>query len=174
MRFEVQPQALHEQAPAIGRHSGQLAELAGKVRGLAGNAGALERFAQVWSESVRLLADSIAALGAATGSAATTYTATDAGDHAGRQVTAMPVAAPEPWAAIPTGDPKALRAAAGRLSAAATALDGIAASFAAAAEAAAGGRRWVGPASLSFRRHDQETRQALGSGSRPCTTPPQC
>jgi hypothetical protein len=36
MRFEVQPQALTDQAPVIGRQGGQLGELAGEVRGLAG------------------------------------------------------------------------------------------------------------------------------------------
>jgi hypothetical protein len=88
MRFEVARQALYEQAPAIDREGGRLAELAGEVRGVAGVAGAtgspeaaaaVERFARVWSESVRLMADSVGALGAATGAAATAYTATDAG-----------------------------------------------------------------------------------------------
>jgi uncharacterized protein YukE len=88
MQLEVQPQALTAQAPAIGRQGGQLAELAGEVRGLAGAAGAtgspeaaaaLEGFTRTWSASVLLLADIVAALGAATGSAATAYTATDAG-----------------------------------------------------------------------------------------------
>jgi hypothetical protein len=88
MRFEVAPQALYEQAPAIDREGGQLAELAGEVRGLAGVAGAtgspeaaaaLERFVHIWSESVLLMADIVAALGAATGSAATAYTTVDAG-----------------------------------------------------------------------------------------------
>jgi hypothetical protein len=88
MRFEVQPQALTGQAPVISRQGGRLAELAGEVRGLAGVAGAtgspeaaaaLERFVRVWSESVLLLADTVGALGAATGSAAAAYTATDAG-----------------------------------------------------------------------------------------------
>jgi hypothetical protein len=87
MRFEVEPQALTEQAPAIDREGGQLAELAGEVRGLAGVAGAtgspeaaaaLERFAHVWSESVLLLAETVAALGAAAGEAAA-YRAVDAG-----------------------------------------------------------------------------------------------
>jgi hypothetical protein len=88
MRFEVQPQALAEQAPLIGRQGGRLAELAGEVRGLAGVAGAtgspeaaaaVERFVRIWSESVLLMAGTVDALGAATGSAAAAYTATDAG-----------------------------------------------------------------------------------------------
>ena len=78
MRFEVAPQALYEQAPVIDREGGQLAELAGEIRGVAGVA-AVERFARTWSESVRLMAGTVAALGAATGSAAAAYTATDAG-----------------------------------------------------------------------------------------------
>jgi hypothetical protein len=40
MRFEVEPQALTGQAPVISRQSGQLVELAGEIRGLAGVAGA--------------------------------------------------------------------------------------------------------------------------------------
>ena len=88
MRFEVAPQALYEQAPAIDREGGQLAELAGEVRGVAGVAGAtgspeaaaaLERFVHIWSESVLLMADTVAALGAATDQAGAAYTATDAG-----------------------------------------------------------------------------------------------
>jgi hypothetical protein len=88
MRFEVAPQALYEQAPVIDREGGQLAELAGEIRGVAGVAGAtgspeaaaaVERFARTWSESVRLIAGTVAALGAATSSAAAAYTATDAG-----------------------------------------------------------------------------------------------
>jgi hypothetical protein len=88
MRFEVAPQALYEQAPVIGREGGQLAELAGEVRGVAGvaaatgsaeAAAAVERFARVWSESLRLMSGTVAALGAATGSAAAAYTKTDAG-----------------------------------------------------------------------------------------------
>jgi hypothetical protein len=72
----------------IGRQGGQLAELAGEVRGLAGVAGAtgspeaaaaVERFARIWSECVLLMADTVGALGAATGSAAAAYTAVDAG-----------------------------------------------------------------------------------------------
>jgi hypothetical protein len=78
----------------------------------------------------------------------------------------MSVAAPEQGVTIPAGEPQALRAAAGRLSAAAAAMDGVAANLGASAEAACGGRSWVGPASLAFRRHVQETRQALGTGSR--------
>ena len=87
MQLEVQPQALTGQAPVISRQGGQLAELAGEVRGLAGAAGAtgspeaaaaLEGFAQTWSASLLLLADTVAALGAATGAAAAAYTATDA------------------------------------------------------------------------------------------------
>jgi hypothetical protein len=86
MRFEVQPQALTAQAPVIGNQGGRLAEVAGEVRALAGVAGAtgspeaaaaLERFAQVWSESVLLTAETAAALGAATGEAAAAYTAVD-------------------------------------------------------------------------------------------------
>ena len=65
----------------------------------------------------------------------------------------MSVAAPERGVAIPAGDPQALRTAAGRLSAAAAAMDRVAANLDASAEAAYGGRRWVGPASLAFRRH---------------------
>jgi hypothetical protein len=88
MRFEVQPQALTGQAPVIGRQGDRLAELAGEVRGLGGVAGAtgspeaaaaVERFAHVWSETVLLMAETVAALGAATGEAAAAYTATDAG-----------------------------------------------------------------------------------------------
>jgi hypothetical protein len=78
----------------------------------------------------------------------------------------MSVAAPEHGITIPAGDPQALRAAAGRLSAAATAMDGAAANLGASAEAACGGRRWVGPASVAFRRHVQETREAVRTGSR--------
>jgi hypothetical protein len=77
----------------------------------------------------------------------------------------MSVAAPEHGTTVPAGDPQALRAAAGRLTAAA-AMDGVAANLGAAAEAACGERSWVGPASLAFRRHVQETRQALRTGSR--------
>ena len=88
MRFEVAPQALYEQAPAIDREGGQLAELAGEVQSLAGVAGAtgspeaaaaLEGFTRTWSASVLLLADIVAALGAATDQAGAAYTATDAG-----------------------------------------------------------------------------------------------
>jgi hypothetical protein len=88
MRFEVRPQALTGQAPVISRQGGRLAELAGEVQGLAGVAGAtgspeaaaaVERFARVWSESVLLMADSVVALGVATGEAAAAYTAVDAG-----------------------------------------------------------------------------------------------
>jgi Alpha/beta hydrolase len=78
----------------------------------------------------------------------------------------MSVAAPEHGVAIPAGDPQALRTAAGRLSAAAAAMDRVAANLSAAAEAAYGGRRWVGPASLAFRRHVQETREAVRTGTR--------
>jgi uncharacterized protein YukE len=78
----------------------------------------------------------------------------------------MSVAAPEHGVTIPAGDPPALRAAAGRLSAAAAAMDGVAANLGSSAEAACGGRRWVGPASLAFRRHVQETREAVRTGSR--------
>jgi Alpha/beta hydrolase len=78
----------------------------------------------------------------------------------------MSVAAPEHGVAIAAGDPQALRAAAGRLSAAAAAMDGVAANLASSAEAAGGGRRWVGPASLAFHRHVQETREAVRTGSR--------
>jgi hypothetical protein len=88
MRFEVEPQALTGQAPVISLQGGQLAELAGEVRALAGVAGAtgspeaaaaVERFARVWSESVLLMADTVGALGAATGEAAAAYTAVDTG-----------------------------------------------------------------------------------------------
>ena len=88
MRFEVAPQALYEQAPAIDREGGHLAELAGEVQSLAGVAGAtgspeaaaaLEGFTRTWSASLLLLADIVAALGAATGEAATAYTTVDAG-----------------------------------------------------------------------------------------------
>jgi hypothetical protein len=78
----------------------------------------------------------------------------------------MSVAAPEQWVTIPTGDPQTLRAAAGRLSAAAAAMDGVAVNLGASAEAACGGRRWVGPASLAFHRHAQKTGQAVRTGSR--------
>jgi uncharacterized protein YukE len=77
----------------------------------------------------------------------------------------MSVAAPEHRVAIPAGDPPVLRAAAGQLSAATAAMDGVAANLASSAEAAGGGRRWVGPASLAFRRHVQETREAVRTGS---------
>jgi hypothetical protein len=77
----------------------------------------------------------------------------------------MSVTAPEHGVAVPAGDPQALRAAAGRLTAAAAAMDGVAANLGASAEAACGGRRWVGPASVAFRRHVQETGQAVGTGS---------
>jgi hypothetical protein len=86
MRFEVQPQALSGQAPQISRQGGQLAELAGELRGLVGVAGAagspeaaaaVERFARSWSQSLLLLAGSVGALGAATGEAAAAYTAVD-------------------------------------------------------------------------------------------------
>jgi hypothetical protein len=87
MRLEVEPQALTGQAPVISRQSGQLVELAGEIRGLAGVAGAtgspeaaaaVERFAHTWTESVLLMADTVGALGAATGEAAAAYTAVDA------------------------------------------------------------------------------------------------
>jgi hypothetical protein len=77
----------------------------------------------------------------------------------------MSVAAPEQQVAIPTGDPQALRAAAGRLSAAAAAMDGVAANLGTSAEAASGGRRWVGPASATFHWQVQDTREAVGTGS---------
>ena len=48
MRFEVQPQALTSQAPVISRQAGQLAELAGGVRGLTGVAQG--RFLQLWQQ----------------------------------------------------------------------------------------------------------------------------
>jgi hypothetical protein len=88
MRFEVEPQALTGQAPQISRQGGQLAELAGELRGLAGVAGAtgsteaaaaVERFAHIWSQSLLLMAGTVGALGAATGEAAAAYTAVDAG-----------------------------------------------------------------------------------------------
>jgi hypothetical protein len=78
----------------------------------------------------------------------------------------MSVAAPEHGVAVPAGDTLALRAAAGRLSAAAAAMDGVAVNLGASAEAACGGRRWVGPANDAFRSHVQEIRQAVGTGSR--------
>jgi hypothetical protein len=78
----------------------------------------------------------------------------------------MSVAAPEQGVTIPAGDPQTLRAAAGRLSAAAAAMDGVAVNLGASAEAACGGRRWVGPASLAFHRHAQKTGQAVRTGSR--------
>jgi hypothetical protein len=88
MQLEVQPPALTAQAPVIGRQGGQLAEVAGEVRGLGGVAGATGsaeaaaatgRFAQVWSASLLWLADTVAVLGAATEQAAVAYAATDAG-----------------------------------------------------------------------------------------------
>jgi uncharacterized protein YukE len=78
----------------------------------------------------------------------------------------MSVAAPEHGVAIPTGDPSALRAAAGRLSAAAAAMDSVAANLGASAAAADGRWCWVGPASVAFQRHVGETREAVRSGSR--------
>jgi Alpha/beta hydrolase len=78
----------------------------------------------------------------------------------------MSVAAPQQWRTIPAGDPPALRAAAGRLAAAVAAVDGVAANLGAAAEAAGGGRRWVGPASDAFRAHGAEVRAAVRTGSR--------
>jgi hypothetical protein len=77
----------------------------------------------------------------------------------------MSVAAPEQGVPIPAGDPQALRAAAGRLLAAAGAMDWVTATLGASAEAACGGH-WTGMASLAFRRHVQETGEAVGSGSR--------
>jgi hypothetical protein len=77
----------------------------------------------------------------------------------------MSVAAPELGITVPMGDPQALRAAAARLSAAAAAMDGVAANLGVSAEAACGGRRWVGPASVAFHRHVQETREAVRTGS---------
>jgi hypothetical protein len=77
----------------------------------------------------------------------------------------MSVAALEQWVAFPAGDPQALRAAAGKLLAAAAAMDGVAANLGASAEAACGGRRWVGPASNEFHHHVQRTRGAVGTGS---------
>jgi hypothetical protein len=88
MRLEVEPQALTGQAPVISRQGGQLVELAGEIRGLAGVVGAtgspeaaaaVERFARTWTESVLLMADTVGALGAATGEAAAAYTAVDVG-----------------------------------------------------------------------------------------------
>jgi hypothetical protein len=88
MRFEVEPQALASQAPVLGGLAGRLGEVAGETSALVGAAGAtgspeaaaaLERFVHIWSESVLLMADNAAALGAATGSAATAYTTVDAG-----------------------------------------------------------------------------------------------
>jgi hypothetical protein len=45
-------------------------------------------------------------------------------------------------------------------------MDGVAVNLGASAEAACGGRRWVGPASLAFHRHVHRTREAVGTGSR--------
>ena len=78
----------------------------------------------------------------------------------------MSVAAPEQQIAVPVGDPPALLAAAAELAAAAAASDGVAAALAAAAEATTGSRRWVGPASVAFHRHVQDTGQAVRTGSR--------
>jgi hypothetical protein len=78
----------------------------------------------------------------------------------------MSVAAPEHGVTIPAGDPQTLRVAAGKLSAAAAAMDGVAANLGASAEGACGGRRWVGPASVAFHRHVQGTREAVRTGSR--------
>jgi hypothetical protein len=78
----------------------------------------------------------------------------------------MSVAAPEQGVVIPAGDPRALRAVAGRLMVVAAAMDRIVTNLSASAEAACGGRRWVGPASLAFRRHVQETREAVHTGTR--------
>jgi hypothetical protein len=77
----------------------------------------------------------------------------------------MSVTALEQGIMIPVGDPQALRAAAGRLTAAAAAMDGVASNLGASAEAACGGRRWVGPASAAFHRHVQETGVAVATGS---------
>jgi Alpha/beta hydrolase/Proteins of 100 residues with WXG len=77
----------------------------------------------------------------------------------------MSVAAPQHQVAIPAGDPQALRAAAGRLSAAAAAMDGVTANLGASAEAACGGRCWVGPASDAFRAQVAETRAAARTGA---------
>jgi hypothetical protein len=77
----------------------------------------------------------------------------------------MSVAALEQGVAFPVGDPQALLAAAGKLLAAAAAMDGVAANLGASAEAACGGRRWVGPASNEFHHHVQRTRGAVGTGS---------
>jgi hypothetical protein len=85
----------------------------------------------------------------------------------------MSVAAPEHGAAIPVGDPQALRAAAGRLTAAAAAMDGVAVNLGASAEAACGGRRWVGPASLAFHRHaPRRPARRWAPGPAPSTPPP--
>jgi hypothetical protein len=86
MHIEVTPQALASQAPPISHLGGQLAELAGEIRGLgsvAGAAGSPEaaaaaaRFVDRWSQAVMLMAETVAALGAATGEAAAAYTAVD-------------------------------------------------------------------------------------------------
>jgi hypothetical protein len=77
----------------------------------------------------------------------------------------MSVAAPEDQA-IPAGDPSALRSAAGKLSAAATAMDGVAARLGAAAVAVCGGRQWVGPASVAFQRQVGDSRGTVATGSR--------
>jgi Alpha/beta hydrolase len=77
----------------------------------------------------------------------------------------MSVAAPEDQA-IPAGDPEALRSMAGTASAAATALDGVAANLSSAADAARGGRRWVGPASAAFEQQVEDACGSIVTGSR--------
>jgi hypothetical protein len=87
MHIEVSPQTLTSQAPRISHLGGQLAEVAGQIRGLAGVVGATgspeaeaaaARFVDVWLQTLMLMAETVTALGAATGEAAAAYTTVDA------------------------------------------------------------------------------------------------
>jgi hypothetical protein len=75
----------------------------------------------------------------------------------------MSVAAPEHRLTIPAGDPPTLQAAAATLTGVTAAMDQVAATLDAAAEAATGA--WVGPARDAFRRQVGDTGAAVRSGS---------
>jgi hypothetical protein len=86
MHLEVQPNVLAEQAPALGGQVHRLEAIAAQVRILGGlgaatgspEAGAaLERFASVWSQTVRLMAETAFGLAAAVGTSSAAYAAVD-------------------------------------------------------------------------------------------------
>jgi hypothetical protein len=86
VHFEVQPAALAEQAPALGTRVHRLEAIAAQVEALGGlgtatgspeAAGALERFAGVWSQMVFRMSGTALRLAAAVGQSAAAYTTAD-------------------------------------------------------------------------------------------------